>query len=415
MNQNDIQTIVIVGAGQAGASAILELRANKYEGKIILVGDETHLPYERPPLSKDEILKPEDTKIEILSEQKLVDLGVEHIRGNAVVKINSDAKTIELKNGETVAFDKLLLATGGAARRLPNFDALGKHVYTLRNLEDSQALVPVLQAGRRIVLIGGGVIGLELASSARAKECQVTVVEMGAMVMGRSSPRILSEFLLAQQRLAGVDVRLETKIADCRLEQNQQGEEVVITLEGGEELRADAVIYGIGIIPNAQLALDAGLEVDFAIKVNDNCQSSHPDIYAAGDVATQLRDCGSHRRVETWENANLQAGIFARHVMGVEHPTPNPAWFWTDQLNINYQFVGDMAAAEWIVRGEMNPEQGDASSFVLFGVTDGVIVGGITVNAAKEMRHLKKLISKQAPFEADKYLDLSQDLRKLVK
>ncbi|WP_180084732.1 3-phenylpropionate/cinnamic acid dioxygenase ferredoxin--NAD(+) reductase subunit [Acinetobacter sp. YH12145] len=411
MSQNGIETIVIVGAGQAGASAILELRANKYEGKIILVGDETHLPYERPPLSKDVILKPEETKIEILSEEKLAELGVEHIRGNGVVKIHSDAKTVELKNGEIVAFDKLLLATGGAARRLPNFDALGKHVYTLRNLEDSQALVPVLQAGRRIVLIGGGVIGLELASSARSKDCIVTVIEMGPMVMGRSSPRVLSEFLLAQQRLAGVDVRLSTSIADCKLD----GEEVVITLEGGEELRADAVIYGIGIVPNAQLAVDAGLDVDFAIKVNDNCQTSHPDIYAAGDVATQLRDCGNHRRVETWENANLQAGIFARHVMGVEHPTPNPAWFWTDQLNINYQFVGDMAASEWIARGEVNPGLAAESSFVLFGVTDGVIVGGITVNAAKEMRHLKKLISKNAAFEADKYLDLSQDLRKLVK
>ncbi|WP_180062904.1 MULTISPECIES: 3-phenylpropionate/cinnamic acid dioxygenase ferredoxin--NAD(+) reductase subunit [unclassified Acinetobacter] len=411
MSQNGIETIVIVGAGQAGASAILELRANKYEGKIILVGDETHLPYERPPLSKDVILKPEETKIEILSEEKLAELGVEHIRGNGVVKIHSDAKTVELKNGEIVAFDKLLLATGGAARRLPNFDALGKHVYTLRNLEDSQALVPVLQAGRRIVLIGGGVIGLELASSARSKDCIVTVIEMGPMVMGRSSPRVLSEFLLAQQRLAGVDVRLSTSIANCKLD----GEEVLITLEGGEELRADAVIYGIGIVPNAQLAVDAGLDVDFAIKVNDNCQTSHPDIYAAGDVATQLRDCGNHRRVETWENANLQAGIFARHVMGVEHPTPNPAWFWTDQLNINYQFVGDMAASEWIVRGEIKPELAAESSFVLFGVTDGVIVGGITVNAAKEMRHLKKLISKNAAFEADKYLDLSQDLRKLVK
>ncbi|MCL6241292.1 3-phenylpropionate/cinnamic acid dioxygenase ferredoxin--NAD(+) reductase subunit [Acinetobacter amyesii] len=411
MSQNGIETIVIVGAGQAGASAILELRANKYEGKIILVGDETHLPYERPPLSKDVILKPEETKIEILSEEKLAELGVEHIRGNGAVKIHSDAKTVELKNGEIVSFDKLLLATGGAARRLPNFDALGKHVYTLRNLEDSQALVPVLQAGRRIVLIGGGVIGLELASSARSKDCIVTVIEMGPMVMGRSSPRVLSEFLLAQQRLAGVDVRLSTSISDCKLD----GEEVVITLEGGEELRADAVIYGIGIVPNAQLAVDAGLDVDFAIKVNDNCQTSHPDIYAAGDVATQLRDCGNHRRVETWENANLQAGIFARHVMGVEHPTPNPAWFWTDQLNINYQFVGDMAASEWIARGEVNPELAAESSFVLFGVTDGVIVGGITVNAAKEMRHLKKLISKNAAFEADKYLDLSQDLRKLVK
>ena len=411
MSQNGIETIVIVGAGQAGASAILELRANKYEGKIILVGDESHLPYERPPLSKDVILKPDETKVEILSEEKLADLGVEHLRANGVVKINADVKTIELKNGEVVAFDKLLLATGGAARRLPNFDALGKHVYTLRNLEDSQALVPVLQAGRRIVLIGGGVIGLELASSARFKDCQVTVIERGPMVMGRCSPRILSEFLLAQHRQKGIDVRLNTEIADCKLD----ADEVVVTLDNGEELRADAVVYGIGIVPNAQLAIDAGLNVDFAIQVNENCQTSHADIYAAGDVATQLRANGQYGRVETWENANLQAGIFARHVMGAEHPVANPAWFWTDQLDTNYQFVGDMAAQEWQIRGEIETAKGAENSFVMFGVTEGIIVGGITVNAAKEMRHLKKLISKNAPFEADKYLDMSQDLRKLIK
>ena len=210
-------------------------------------------------------------------------------------------------------------------------------------------------------------------------------------------------------------MRLSTAISDCHLEKNQGAEEIVITLEGGEVLRADAVVYGIGIVPNAQLAVDAGLDVDFAIKVNENCQTSNPDIYAAGDVASQLRDCGNHRRVETWENANLQAGIFARHVMGIEHPTINPGWFWTDQLNINYQFVGDMSANEWIIRGEMNAEQRDESSFVLFGVVDGVIVGGITVNAAKDMRFLKKLISNNASFEAEKYLDLSQDLRKIVK
>ncbi|MFZ7813464.1 3-phenylpropionate/cinnamic acid dioxygenase ferredoxin--NAD(+) reductase subunit [Acinetobacter lwoffii] len=407
---SNVNNIVIVGAGQAGASAILELRGNKYEGKITLIGDESHLPYERPPLSKDVILKPEETKIEILSEQKLADLGVDTIRGNGVAKINAEAKTVELLNGDVVAYDKLLLATGGAARRLPNFDALGKHVYTLRNLEDSQALVPVLQAGRRIILIGGGVIGLELASSARYKDCQVTVIEMGPMVMGRCSPQILSEFLLEQHRQNQVDVRLETKIADCRLD----GEEVVVTLEGGEELRADAVVYGIGIVPNAQLAVDAGLDVDVAIKVNEHCQTSNADIYAAGDVATQLRDCGNHRRVETWENANLQAGIFARHVMGVEHPKANPAWFWTDQLNINFQFVGDMAAAEWHIRGEMDAAKGADNSFVMYGVTDGQIVGGITVNAAKEMRHLKKMISKSTAFDVEKHLDIEQDLRKIA-
>ena len=410
---SNIETIVIVGAGQAGASAILELRANKYEGKIILVGDEMHLPYERPPLSKDVILKPEDTKIEILSEQKLADLNVDVIRGNAVVKINPQQHNIELQNGDVIAYDKLLLATGGAARRLPDFDALGKHVYTLRNLEDSQALVPVLKAGRRILLIGGGVIGLELASSARFKDCQVTVIEMGSMVMGRCSPSILSDFLLAQHRQKGIDVRLSTQISACRLEQNQQGEEVVVTLVNGEELRADAVVYGIGIIPNAQLAVEAGLDTDLAIKVNQNCQTSNPDIYAAGDVATQLREDGQYRRVETWENANSQAGIFARHVMNIEHPVANPAWFWTDQLDLNFQFVGDMAAQEWHIRGDMDATLGADSSFVMFGVNNGQIVAGITVNAAKEMRHLKKMIAKQAVFTSDKHLDLSLDLKKV--
>jgi 3-phenylpropionate/trans-cinnamate dioxygenase ferredoxin reductase subunit len=407
---SNVSNIVIVGAGQAGASAILELRSHKYAGKITLIGDETHLPYERPPLSKEMILKPEETKIEILSEQKLLNLQVDVIRANGVVNINAEAHSIELQNGDVLAYDKLLLATGGAARRLPNFDALGKHVYTLRNLEDSQALVPVLQAGRRLILIGGGVIGLELASSARFKDCQVTVIEMGAMVMGRCSPRILSEFLLEQHRAKGVDVRLETQIADCRLE----GEEVIVRLADGEELRADAVVYGIGIVPNAGLAVAAGLDVDVAIQVNENCQTSNADIYAAGDVATQLRDCGHHRRVETWENANLQAAIFARHVMGVEHPKANPAWFWTDQLDINFQFVGDMAATEWHIRGEMNAANGSASSFVMYGVTEGQIVAGITVNAAKEMRHLKKMISQNTAFEAEKHLDLSLDLRKVA-
>ena len=174
------------------------------------------------------------------------------------------------------------------------------------------------------------------------------------------------------------------------------------------------MVYGIGIVPNAQLAIDAGLDVDVAIKVNQDCQTSNSDIYAAGDVATQLRDCGHHRRVETWENANLQAGIFARHVMGVEHPKANPAWFWTDQLDINVQFVGDMAAAEWHVRGEMDTAKGADNSFVMYGVTDGQIVAGITVNAGKEMRHLKKMISKNTVFEMEKHLDITQDLRKIA-
>lgn len=400
--------IIIVGAGQAGASAILALRANQYTGEIILVGKEAHLPYERPPLSKDVILKPDETKIEILSDEKLKELNVQFIREQEVTHIHPEQHQITLSDGSTLNYAKLLLATGGAARRLPMLDALGKHVYTLRNLEDAQALIPVLQPNKRILLVGGGVIGLELASSAKSKDCQVTVIEQGAMVMGRSSPAILSQFLLAQHRQQGIDIHLSTQIVKAEL----RDEQVVLTLDSGEELVGDAVIYGIGIIPNAALAQQAGLEVDFAVKVNQFCQTSHPDIYAAGDVATQLRADGQYRRIETWENANNQAMIFAHHALGLALPSFNPAWFWTDQLDMNIQFVGDMSAPAWYIRGEMTHEQ---PNFVLFGVDEqNTIIAGITVNQAKDMRHLKKMVAKSAVFDAEKLLDLSIDLRKVV-
>lgn len=405
-----IQTIVIVGAGQAGASAILELRAQQFSGEIILIGDEPHLPYERPPLSKDAILQPEQTKLEILSEQKLAELNVKVIRNNAVVKLQPEAHQLVLQSGDVIHYDKLLLATGGSARRLPMLDALGQHVYTLRNLEDSQKLIPVLQPEKRILIVGGGVIGLELASSARAKGCQVTVLEQGAMVMGRCSPLNLSQFLLQQHQRAGVDIQLNTKLVQAEL----RDQEVILTLENGQQLTGDAVIYGIGIVPNADLACEAGLDVDFAIQVNQYCQTSDSDIYAAGDVATQLVEDGQYRRIETWENANKQAGIFARHVMGNPLAQQTPAWFWTDQLDMNFQFAGDMTATEWHIRGEMDIEQGRNASFVMFGTRNGILVAGITVNQAKEMRHLKKMIAKAQPFDAETLLNLAIDLRKVA-
>jgi len=388
-----IETIVIVGAGQAGASAIIELRQHQYAGKIILIGNEAHLPYERPPLSKDAILNPEETKLEILSQQKLQDLNVDVILNQPVEKIHRNEHIVELANGDKIHYDKLLIATGAAPRRLPMLDALGKHVYTLRNLEDAQALISVLQPKQRLILVGGGVIGLELASSARVRQAEVTVLEVSSAVMARTAPRLLSDFLLIQHRQAGVDIRLETEIIQAKIENDH----VVINLNNNEELQADAVIYGIGVIPNTQLAVDAGLDVDFAILVNENCQSSDPDIYAAGDVATQLRENGQYRRIETWENANLQAGIFARHIMNIEQPKANPAWFWTDQLGFNIQFAGDMTIADWRMHN-IEDAKTTGPSFVIYGLKDDVIVGGITVNAARKMRAIKKLISSQATF-----------------
>ena len=284
---SNIETIVIVGAGQAGASAILELRSNKYEGNIILIGDETHLPYERPPLSKDVILKPENTKIEIFSTEKLADFGVITIRGNGVVKINATAKTVELQNGDVVAYDKLLLATGGAARRLPNFDALGKHVYTLRNLEDSQALVPVLQKGRRIILIGGGVIGLELGSVYLRLGSQVTVVEY----MDKIIPTMdgaLSKELTKVLKKQGMKFMLSTGVQS--VERNGDSVKVTAKDKKGEEVSVDGdyVLVSVGRKPYTEgLGLEnAGVDLDERgrVKVNDHLQTNVANIYAIGDV-----------------------------------------------------------------------------------------------------------------------------------
>lgn len=403
------ENIVIVGAGQAGANAILQLRGLQYTGNITLIGDEVHCPYERPPLSKDAILDPENTKLEILSKQKMQELNVQHIAGQAVTQIDRQAKQVVLANAERIAYDKLLIATGGAARRLPALDALGKHVYTLRNLEDAQALTPVLQAGRRIILVGGGVIGLELASSAQYKGCKVTVLEAGSRVMGRCAPQLLADFMAQQHRQHGVEILLNTQMTQCELD----GDTVRVTLNSGETLEGDAVIYGIGIVANAQLAVDAGLEVDAAIIVNEFAQTSDPDIYAAGDVAKQRLADGQLQRIESWENANRQAESFARHVMGATALNQQAPWFWTDQLGANFQFVGAMDAQQWFVRGEM---AGTANpySFILFGVSQGVITAAIAVNAAKEMRHLKKMVNGAKAFNFEQHLDCSQQLRSMV-
>lgn len=406
-----LEHIVIVGAGQAGATAILALRAQDYAGRITLIGDEKHTPYERPPLSKDAILNPEKVQLEILSRDKLAALNVDFIAEQAAVKLDADAHTVQLSDGRSIAYDKLLLATGGSARRLANLDALGQQVYTLRNLEDAQALIPVLQPGRRIVLIGGGVIGLELASSAREKGCDVKVLELGERLMGRTTPAILAEFLLSRHRHQDVDIRLNTQVTQAELKEGQ----VHLTLNHTETLLADAVVYGIGIVPNSQLAVDAGLAVSEmgAIQVNRHCQSSHPDIYAAGDVATQLTECGQYRRIETWENANVQATTFAQHVMQAQIAAEQPAWFWTDQVGVNFQFAGELSAEEWFIRGDINYAD-PKPAFILFGVNAGKVVAGITVNMARDMRFIKKMLQQRQDFSAQTHLDLTLPLKSLV-
>lgn len=394
---------VIVGAGQAGANAAAELRRQGFTGRVLLVGDEPHAPYERPPLSKDVLLRPQDTRCAVHPEGFYEEQGIELKLGVSALAIDAGTRILRLADGQDIAYDKLLLATGARARRLPLLDALGANVHTLRTLDDARRLAAELRPGRRVVLAGAGVIGLELASSAVDLGARVTVVEPTRRAMGRCAPPLLSGFLCDAHRRRGVSLRFGAGIESARRENG----DIVLELQDGTRILADAVVYGIGVEPDVALALGAGLELDGGIVVDAGCRTSSPHIYAAGDAAVRR---GQPRR-ETWENAQKQGIAAARAMLGLPLDTEGAPWFWTDQCGYNVQCVGDMAAPEWIVRGELG-----APPCVLFGLDlEGALVGAITVNLGREMRSARELVDRRARLAPEVLRDPAQPLRALAK
>jgi len=403
--------IVIVGAGQAGALAAAELRRQGYAGRLVLIGEEAHAPYERPPLSKDVLLQPQTARCAIHAEGFYAEHAIELKLGVAATALDAQARTVMLSSGETIAFDKLLLATGARVRRLPMLDALGglgESVHTLRTLDDAQRLLPVLQPGKRVLLVGAGVIGLELASSAVDLGAQVTVIEQAPRAMMRCAPPVLSAHLCVVHRARGVALHLGSPLAAAARERG----EIVLTLEDGTRLTGNAVIYGIGVEPETTLAQAAGLHVENGIVIDAQCRTSHAHVYAAGDAATQWDEAsGRHQRRETWENANQQAQTAARAMLGLAPEAREADWFWTDQCGLNIQFAGDMAAPEWLARGTL-----DTPPCVLFGLDgEGALVGAITVNQGRDMRSAKALIGKRARIARETLADPAQNLRNLAR
>ncbi|WP_321964105.1 3-phenylpropionate/cinnamic acid dioxygenase ferredoxin--NAD(+) reductase subunit [Paraburkholderia sp. J7] len=401
-------TIVIVGAGQAGALAAAEMRQQGYADRVVLIGEETHAPYERPPLSKDVLLQPQTARCAIHGESYYAEHNIELKLGVAVTALDAQARVVTLANGESIAFDELLLATGARVRRLPMLDALGESVYTLRTLEDAQRLLPVLQAGKRVLLVGAGVIGLELASSAIDLGAQVTVIEQAPRAMARCAPPLLTDHLCDVHRARGVTLHLGSPLSSAARESG----DIVLTLEDGTRISGDAVIYGIGVEPETALAQAAGLHVNNGIVIDAQCRTSHAHIYAAGDAASQWDAAsGHHQRRETWENANRQAQTAVRAMLGLAPEAFEADWFWTDQCGLNIQFAGDMAAPEWLARGTL-----EAPPCVLFGLDgEGALVGAITVNQGRDMRSAKALIGKRARIAREMLADPAQNLRNLAR
>ncbi|MFY0751487.1 NAD(P)/FAD-dependent oxidoreductase [Pseudomonas sp. NFX5] len=321
--------LIIVGAGHAGGRAALTLREEGYSGRLILIGDEPHVPYERPPLSKGLLQGSMDLAgCSLCDSARLAELGIEHIAGNPVRELDPPQHRLQLADGQWLSYAGLLLATGGRARRLPQAQA---NVLYLRTHDEALALKSALRPGARLVIVGGGFIGLEVAATARGLGCEVTVLEAGPRLAGRVLAPVISEALLQVHRQQGVDVRLNVALESIHAE--------AVQLVDGQLLPCDLVVVGIGMQPNIELAVAAGLEVGQGIRVDAHLRTSAPDIYAAGDVC-EFRLGGEYQRQETWRNAEAQGRHAALNMLGRDEPFEALPGFWSDQYDWGLQTVG---------------------------------------------------------------------------
>jgi 3-phenylpropionate/trans-cinnamate dioxygenase ferredoxin reductase component len=370
------RSIVIVGASLTGAKAAERLRKGEFDGSIVLLGAESELPYERPPLSKEYLLgKAERSAAQVHDEAWYPENDVDLRLGVTVSGIDPDGHTVETDGGERIGFSRLLLATGSSPRKLDVPGAGLDGVLYLRRIGDSDRLREVFGKGGRIVVIGAGWIGLETAAAAREHGCEVTVVEPQPAPLRAALGDELGGWFGDVHRRHGVDLRLGTGVERITGDTTATG---VVTSDG-TELPADAVVVGVGIRPNVELAERAGLTVDNGVVVDARLATSHPDVYAAGDVASSfLPRYGRHVRVEHWANALHGGPAAARAMLGDDVTYDRIPYFFTDQYDVGMEFSGWFPPGgydEVVYRG--SPDEGAFYSFWLSG---GRVVAGMHVN-----------------------------------
>lgn len=393
--------IVIVGAGQAGARAAEALRAAGHADGITLIGAERHLPYERPQLSKATLLEDGAPVTMIRDDAGWQSLGVKIVTGTTIVDGDPEMRLITSKDGRIFHYGQLLIATGTTPRRLTALEGRGIPVFTLRSVEDARGLRECLTPGARLAIIGGGVIGLEVAAAAAKAGAAVTVIEAAPALLARALPPAVAAFVRARHEAAGVAFHLGKVPVDLS--------DAGLHLSDGTVIAADAIVVGIGVEPEVGLARKLGIVIDQGIPVDDGGRTSVAGVFAAGDVVS--RYCpwlGRVARTETWANAQNQAVATARTMAGQETAYRDPPWFWTDQYELNIQVVGNpVGGGETVLRGDPA-----AGRFTAIHMADGIVLGAATVNAPKDMAALRRLVAGQRHLAAQEAGDPAFDLRK---
>lgn len=403
-----MKQITIVGAGQAAAQLAVSLRAEGFTGGIRMIGDEPHLPYQRPPLSKKFLMGEAGPDALTLKPRELYDKdGIELLLGDAVTSIDASAKTVTLADGRVLSADCLVLATGTRARQIacPGADLAGVH--TLRTIDDCLELQSRLQAGQRLAVVGGGYIGLEVAASATKLGASATVIETVDRLMARVVSPDVSEYFADVHRGHGVDLRLGASVTAFR----GTGTVEAVVLGDGSEIAADTVLVGIGAVPNLELAKAAGLAVANGITVDATMCTSAAGVYAIGDCTFHPNPfAGGNVRLESVQNAIDQAHTAAKTICGKSEPYNRVPWFWSDQYDQHLQIAGLSAPGDELIRRQHEAPQ----QFAVFRLRAGRLAAVEAVNSAKDYMTGRKLLESGGAVRSERLADPAAGLKDLL-
>lgn len=400
--------IVVIGSGQAAIQAVMSLKRNEFTGSIKVIGEEDHLPYQRPPLSKDFLLeeyKPE--RVSLKKKEFYEENGVDLILGKRAESIDTILKEIILSDKNKIYYDQLIISTGSRVRRLnvPGSDKKG--IYYLRDLDDANALKQRLKKNKKMVIVGAGYIGLEVASVAASLGVEVTVIEMANRVMNRTVDPIVSSYYQKLHESHGVKIHL-----DNGLKAFEGGDSVnAVLCSDGLMLEAELVVIGAGVLPNQEIAIEAGLECNNGIMVNEFGETSTAHVYACGDCTNHPnKGLNTRLRLESVHNAMEQSKTVANTIMGNKEPYDQVPWFWSDQYDHKLQLVGISGDHDEVVMRGLESEQ----KFLLFYLKNSELIAVNAINSSKEFLICRKLVANKVKISSDVIKDQSVNLNDLL-
>lgn len=403
----DVVDVLIVGAGHAGANCAMELRKAGFEGSVMLLSDETELPYERPPLTKDYFTGDRGgEQIRFRTAEAWLERGIEVRLAHRVEAIEPEAHRVRLADGATLQYGKLVWAAGGAPRRLACEGATLAGVHVIRAKHDIDALKADLAGREHVVIVGGGYVGLEAAASlTKLGGVRVTVVEAQDRLLARVAGEPLSAFIEGEHRARGVEIVTGAQVAALK---GRDGRVSAVELADGRSIAADLVIAGIGIVPNAQLLLDAGAQGGNGVDVDEQCRTTLPDVYAIGDCARRAHPlvAGAALRIESVPSALEHAQIVAASITGKPLPKPGVPWFWSTQYDLRIQMAGIPDGYDEVaVRGDLA-----ARSFLVLYLRGGRLIALDAVNATKDYVQGRALLAADVTLTREQLEDLSVPL-----